>query len=218
MTPKGRLWRVGQSWWILLTFTFLFNWVAFIYISSRTGIKRWAYWGIIYALPFMIIYLEIFEPSSLLYELNQLALLIGTVVSIVHAFAIRNEFLYLLEVKQIDVWMKRQENEIDFNEDIEEDLEEENIEGEDVKEKALDINVGLEEEIASLPGIGIILAKKAVQYRESKGRFDSIEEFCQALRLKEYAIKRVRPLITVSFPATSSTQANKPPGGRVVDM
>jgi competence ComEA-like helix-hairpin-helix protein len=62
----------------------------------------------------------------------------------------------------------------------------------------VDINTASEEELAKLPGITSILAKKAISIRESNGGFNSVEEFAEAMGLSELKFERLKPLIKVS--------------------
>lgn len=58
-----------------------------------------------------------------------------------------------------------------------------------------DINNCTEEEIAALPGISVIIAKRAVKRREEMGGFKSIDEFFALLKLKPHMQEQLRDLI-----------------------
>ena len=47
------------------------------------------------------------------------------------------------------------------------------------KTHILDINSCTEEELAELPGVGLILAKKTIKIRNEKGNFTSVDEFIE---------------------------------------
>jgi DNA uptake protein ComE-like DNA-binding protein len=101
--------------------------------------------------------------------------------------------------------------------------------------KAIDLNTASESELADLPGVGVILAKKAIRHREANGGFHTADEFFETLRLPPHAVVRLRPLVTVSAvlqavspspepdsPASMSPEAPpappaSPSRGRVVD-
>ena len=78
----------------------------------------------------------------------------------------------------------------------------------------MDLNSANETQMAGLPGVGIILGKKAVMERQRRGGFGSIEEFCEALALKPHIAERVRPLVEIgprgNLQGTSTS-------GRVID-
>jgi DNA uptake protein ComE-like DNA-binding protein len=78
----------------------------------------------------------------------------------------------------------------------------------------VDLNSSTERELATLPSIGIILAKRAVSLRESQGGFGSVEDFGTALKLRPEAVERIRPLVSVS-PARQPRSPGQ--SGRLVD-
>ena len=53
-SKHSREWGLVQSWWILLTFTFLLSWAAFLYIGLRVRRARWTIAGVVYALPIVL--------------------------------------------------------------------------------------------------------------------------------------------------------------------
>ncbi len=63
--------------------------------------------------------------------------------------------------------------------------------------KRLDLNQASEFQIAMLPGVGPILAKKAILFREGHGGFDSCEQFYEVLDLKPHLAKNIAPMIGV---------------------
>jgi DNA uptake protein ComE-like DNA-binding protein len=76
----------------------------------------------------------------------------------------------------------------------------------------VDLNAAPEAAIAALPGIGPILARRAVEVRESRGGFASVDDFADALDLKPHVLERIRPL------AFTTPRAAPPrPTGRRVD-
>lgn len=88
--------RLRGSAWIAWTFTLFFNWVAFFWVGFRAKNGRWIVWGCVYALPFVATMLV--SESDELWESwpGDLAagggLVLG-IVSILHAFAIRREYI-----------------------------------------------------------------------------------------------------------------------------
>ena len=76
----------------------------------------------------------------------------------------------------------------------------------------VDLNTAPAAAIAALPGIGPILAQRAVQLRESRGGFASVDDFGDTLELKPHVLERIRPL------AFATPRAAPPrPAGRRVD-
>lgn len=98
---KGLVWNIAHSWWILLTFTFVLNWVAFLYVGLKVKKKRWAMYGGIYAIPFLLSYIPAqHSENNTSSPIWGLIFLLGGVISMVHAFKIRKEFLTRLEARQ----------------------------------------------------------------------------------------------------------------------
>jgi DNA uptake protein ComE-like DNA-binding protein len=81
----------------------------------------------------------------------------------------------------------------------------------------VDINNASVQQIAALPGLGILLANRVVNLREVRGGFHSFEEFCEALKLNPHTIERLRPLVTVSPPVQRS-QRPDPSGRATLDI
>jgi len=99
---KSLLWQLAHSWWILLTFTFLFNGIAFFYIGSKVKNKRWSMFGAVYSFPFIfMIIAAIIDPEfGLIATIAVSSIYVGGLSSMVHAFIIRKEFLIRLEGQQ----------------------------------------------------------------------------------------------------------------------
>jgi DNA uptake protein ComE-like DNA-binding protein len=76
----------------------------------------------------------------------------------------------------------------------------------------VDLNAAPDAAIAALPGIGPILARRAVELRDARGGFSSVDDFADALDLKPHVLERIRPLaFTTPHPAPPR------PTGRRVD-
>lgn len=78
----------------------------------------------------------------------------------------------------------------------------------------IDLNRASELELANLPGVGAILAKKAMNERERSGGFRSLEDFGQLLGLKPHIIEKIRPHVMVTPPKEPPSQQWS---GRMVD-
>jgi len=79
----------------------------------------------------------------------------------------------------------------------------------------LDINSCTEADLAGLPGVGLILAKKAIRLRESKNGFSSVDEFIEGIGVKPHHVERLKNLV-VCKPVKSADAGIK--GGRMVDF
>jgi hypothetical protein len=99
-TPKGKRWELLHSLWIAWTFTLgLFSWVAFAYIGIRARHPRWVLWALFYALPVILFAVPVWAPESWTNLTLSASALLG-LVSIVHAFLVRNDYLLRLELLQ----------------------------------------------------------------------------------------------------------------------
>jgi hypothetical protein len=215
-----------------------------MYISAKTKKKAWAVWGLIYAIPFILLSFEVYDAKSTAYDYLIFAAIMSTVMSVIHAFNIRKEYLSRLQYrKAYEAEMERHlaydydpdtkdyddeeyededyededyEDE-DYEYENEEDYEEEEVMASQTEEATLssnsssllDLNIATEAQISDLPGVGIILAKKAIKHREENGQFSTVEEFFQLLQLKQYAIDRLRPLVVVTNSSSLSPQTNR---------
>ena len=63
--------------------------------------------------------------------------------------------------------------------------------------RKLDLNSAPAELLETLPGIGPVLAKAIVDYRESNGGFQSVEEITNVARIGPVTYEKIRDLVTV---------------------
>jgi len=80
----------------------------------------------------------------------------------------------------------------------------------------VDVNNASEQEIAAIPGVGPLLAKKSIKFRESIKGFQSVEDFAQALGLKPHILEQIRSLVVIS--PIKATQVAAKRSGRIVDF
>ena len=83
--------------------------------------------------------------------------------------------------------------------------------------EAVDINTANEQQLATLPGLTIIDAKKAIAHREANGYFSSADDFFAVINAKPHIIIRAREYITVSTPEIKKT-SNDNPSRRNIDL
>jgi len=62
---------------------------------------------------------------------------------------------------------------------------------------AMDLNSADKEMLACLPGIGVELADRIVEYRQTHGDFDRVEQLTDVYGIGETTLERVRPFLTV---------------------
>lgn len=237
---KGTYWQIKNSLWILLTFTIVLNWVAFFIIGYKVKYKKWSMYGALYALPFtlFIIFDEMFFVGE---TLIGLVLFAGWVSSMIHAFRIRKEYLLRLEAIELrkpeDERRLRGKIESEYGVQLKQKTSSSQMNGQQTNPipppiltttqadnwiqpiqpnpVPVDLNHASELELAELPGVGAILAKKAIKERENRGGFRSLEDFSQPLGLKPHIVERIRPLVVVTVPKEDQPQQWS---GRMVDF
>jgi hypothetical protein len=95
-TSRGQRWEWLHSLWILWTFTLgFFSWVAFSYVAFGAKRARRLVWGGVYLAPFVA-----FLSTDPVSQAGQIAIgfmVTAGMVSVVHAFAIREDYLVRLE-------------------------------------------------------------------------------------------------------------------------
>lgn len=82
---------------------------------------------------------------------------------------------------------------------------------------SVDVNSASEQQIAALPGVGPILAKKAIKFRQSERAFQSVGDFAQVLGLKPHILQQLRARVVANAPAQTPRAVEKR-SGRVVDF
>jgi len=65
-------------------------------------------------------------------------------------------------------------------------------------EQELNINYASEKQLQNLPGIGPVLAKRIVEYREKKGGFKTTEELKEVNGIGDKKFEKIRSLVTIN--------------------
>lgn len=201
----GGLWeRIRYSLWIGWTLTIVFNWVGFLWIGFRTRNVRWILWGVLYSVPFWAFWViveddELWEAWA--GDLTLVGMLFGGPISVVHAMAIRRAYT-----------AKRRRMR---GEAPPEDRDERRARRPAPEPaRPVEVNSASERELARLPGVGPVLAKRALAERDARP-FQSVEDFGEALELQPHMIERLRPFVRVDDPDPEREPARR--RGRVVD-
>ena len=63
--------------------------------------------------------------------------------------------------------------------------------------KSVDINSASKEDLITLPGIGQVLADRILEYRESEGGFESVEELQKVKGISKKKFQKLKPYVTV---------------------
>jgi competence protein ComEA len=62
----------------------------------------------------------------------------------------------------------------------------------------LDLNTADAQSLASLPGVGLGLAERIVQFRDANGPFDSVDELADVAGITDRRLEQLAPYLTVS--------------------
>lgn len=81
----------------------------------------------------------------------------------------------------------------------------------------IDINSCSASEMASLPGVSLVMAKKAEKFRQENGGFDSTDQFFEVIQLKPHFVIQAQDLV-VCQAAPRQDQQDPEPGGRKLDL
>lgn len=81
--------------------------------------------------------------------------------------------------------------------------------------KKVDVNSCSEQELSIVPGIGIILSKKAIDIRNEKGDFHSIEEFIELVGIRAANIERVKPYLQCAGQKEDPREQKKKQGRKI---
>ncbi|CAM4239248.1 ComEA family DNA-binding protein [Lederbergia lenta] len=244
ITSRGKLWEYRNSIWMLwaiLTLGF-FNYISFFYTSYRVKQKKWFIAGIIYAILFfmMVVITEIVNRDHWLYDLFFALYLLGWIASIIHVFKMRPEYLLRLEAKvtfgrekeleSMKQMIAREYGKTNDSRQVEkpkvatikslqqislEEAEKDEEIGSEVVH-TIDLNTATEEEIANVPGIGSLFAKKIITVRNQEKGFKSFEHFVEILSVKPHLIEKIKPYFSFSD-QPNPEQTNKMEG-RIVDF
>ena len=76
-------------------------------------------------------------------------------------------------------------------------------------ESRMDINTCSLEELMTLPGVGIVQAKKAIAHRQEQGGFRNVDEFVQLLGLKPHFAVKVFELAEVSVHQSAAAHPSR---------
>ena len=243
VTKQGLKWKIRNSLWIIWSFIPLFNGIGMLYAGLKVKVYKWSGYGLIYL---AITWAPILFIKEFNTDVGILLFFINYLVCIIHSFKIRQECLLRIEIlkdlgaknaKQAETDISEEQvdkvNEItnmekpaysSINKDNDALMTEKSAVSPKIpnleelnKKVLLDINSCTEDELAELPGVGLILAKEAIKIRSQKGSFASVDEFIEKLNVNSHYVARIREMI-----CCGTAQANKKPEafkvkGRMVD-
>lgn len=236
ITNRGKKWELLNSLWVLWSFTLVLACVGFFWIGGRAGRRKWIISGLIYLfVNFGMIYVSqwLRSTNAIFADIISIIVSIGWFAAIIQSFMSRKEYLLRREavVDLKDATRDAYRNEIrkDYLGNREKpvqsaSLPKVNADSSSVTQispaaastQKIDLNICSEQDLASLPGVGIVLAKKAVEMRVQIGGFSSVQDFNQRLGLMPHFAVQIENLASAApiAPQTPSPE-NK---GRVIDI
>ena len=242
ITNRGKDWEKLNSRWVYLTYFWFSAPFAFFYIGKKAKKKLWFFVGFAYLFVLGILF---FGQDSIKQKIgsNFGGLLVTLlVVGIFLAYLFRKEYLIRLDmlekanIKQMEEDNLRERaakglfqkgipvhgpntRQIDsLVEDQEKQSNSENIDNKPVDILPIDINLCSAENLTCLPGISLILAKKAINYRNENNGFESVDEFYRVIGLKPHFIAQIGNKIICETIAYNSKMAGSDQIGRKLDL
>ena len=76
--------------------------------------------------------------------------------------------------------------------------------------RLVDLNSATVDELESLPGIGAVLAKRVIAYRQSVGRFLAVEDLREVKGIGSKTFDRIKPWVTVASGEQKSKTEKRP--------
>lgn len=86
------------------------------------------------------------------------------------------------------------------------------------KGSVIDINTCTQAQLQELPGISLVQAKRAMEYRAQHGGFRSVDEFVEELKIKPHFAVQILPRITAGPLAPAEDRDEEPQTRRVFDI
>ncbi len=238
VTDRGRLWELKNSMWMLwvfLTFGF-FNYISFFYVSYKVKQRKWFVAGILYSIPFILMMTtsDTVLSDHWLNDVGTISYMIGFIVSIIHVVKIRPEYLLRLDAKLSSGYKEKEMDHLKkaiareygatpkMNQQrvITPQIVDEQIKFNEEKEMRVEqvvINETTEEELAKIPGIGGLFAKKIISTRSQENGFQSFNHFVEVLSVKPHVAEKIKPYLLFPEKETVVVSAKKTEG-RVIDF
>ena len=82
----------------------------------------------------------------------------------------------------------------------------------------LNVNAVEATELALLPGVNIIMAKKIIEYRNKNGDFKSVDEFLSVANVKEHFVPKIRQMVEIGKSKNYDPSSDDYEQGRIVDF
>jgi hypothetical protein len=235
-------WVRRRSRWRFWTWTLgFFGWVGFLWVGYHARRQRWVLYGVLYSIPFIMAMAFADDRGGtvgrfLNDQVMPFAVIVVGILGIFHARRLLPEYLAIRAREEAGdgggdaadqarrflgaggapvaaaprpaVHPIVAAAEADASAAVAQDAA-----PDPDPEAVLDINTASEAQLAALPGVGVVLAKRAIAERERTGAFPSVDAFAEVLELRPHILERLRPRLRAGDRPTPPA-----PRGRVVDF
>lgn len=194
----------AKKWWMLVWAFFFLTCVPFFYFGKKCNNKIWTAYGVVYLVLLGVLFaLDDQFREAKWFEFGRL---IFWLCGMTHTYYMLDSFSKRkMELDQNDE-TEQLSNEINYVEQIKEHFVEKEQQRavqtakignlhEKKENNTIDINSCGESDFASLPGVSIVMAKRAISYREEHHGFFSIEEFFDTIQLKPHFIVQIQDMV-----------------------
>lgn len=246
------IWEVWHSLWVLWSFPMMAC-VGFFFIGKRVGHRSWLIWGGVYlvCLAMFFAFIEQYKNNPVFSTLSMIFWLGSIIHSFVARGTYINK-LIAMEEGEVEYRKQRSNGNVgragasnteqfasqykarqdQKKENSEKAADAANVAFQEVPQGVsnetspgvVDLNSCTVAEMTSLPGITIIMAKQAMEYRETHGGFKSFDEFANLLKLKPHIyVKLFGKVVCNPINAQAEKKSKRTPfehhgGGRRLDL
>ena len=193
--------NVKKEWWPLVCAFFYLSCVSFFYFGKKCNNKLWMVFGVVY----LVLLGGLFALDDQFKEASwfKSVLAVFWLCGIAHTYFTLDSFTKRkLELEQNDE-TEHLSNDNSYAEQIKEHFVEKEQQrivqsakiGNVQEYNTIDINSCGESDFVSLPGVSIVMAKRAISYREEHNGFTSKEEFFDSIQLKPHFIVQIQDMI-----------------------
>ena len=216
ITNRSEEWEKLNSRWIYLTYIWFSAPFGFFYIGAKAKKKTWLVVGFAYLIVLGVLFFGEEQIKAQIGSNYGGILVTLLVVGIVLAYKFKKEYLIRLDMlEKANVNQLEDDNlreraakglfqkgipvqgpntrQVDNLADVKkvEQRKKEDVATSPVGDIPIDINSCSAEKLTELPGVTLILAKKAINYRQENNSFTSVDEFYRVVGLKPHFIARI---------------------------
>ncbi len=218
--------NVKKEWWPLVCAFFYLSCVSFFYFGKKCNNKLWMVFGVVY----LVLLGGLFALDDQFKEASwfKSVLAVFWLCGIAHTYFTLDSFTKRKMELEQDGETEQLSNGINYAEQIKEHFVEKeqqrvvqtpiigNVQ-EKIEHNIIDINTCGESDFVSLPGVSIVMAKRAISYRKEHNGFSSKEEFFDTIQLKPHFIVQIQDMIECK-PLNTHAFTNDDITGRKLDL